>query len=331
MKKLARLKNKIRSVIESVPLLKHAVRKLQSLRHSPETLVLRPPTDRESILIENLRARIINLPEPVIGLSDAGNEWSRNRLRLRSLILQEDPRSFLHWDVIRQTMFVGNVEYVAAELFFLQKSGLWDRYQQGIRETDFGCPEFSWTYPKSSPNLIHHAYTIGCFEKVSGKSVNEFKTVFEFGGGYGSMCRLFHQLGFQGKYIIFDFPDLSALQSYYLTSIGLKVKSIESFSHEMSGVFCLSTPDAYKKFMKSGQDACFLGTWSVSETPEAVRGDLFAFLPSFDHYIIAFQERYNELNNVHFFQKFSEARPGLHWYQTPIPHLPGNHYCFGFS
>ena len=48
--------------------------------------------------------------------------------------------------------------------------------------------------------------------------------IVEFGGGYGSMCRLLHKLGFSGQYFIYDLPEFVALQRYFLKSIGMPVR-----------------------------------------------------------------------------------------------------------
>src|SRR5207244_11597755 len=66
--------------------------------------------------------------------------------------------------------------------------------------------------------------------------VDDLACVLEFGGGYGSMCRLFHNLGFRGRYLIFDLPAFSALQRFFLRSIGMCVGSPEEFRDGACGV-----------------------------------------------------------------------------------------------
>ena len=46
--------------------------------------------------------------------------------------------------------------------------------------------------------------------------------IVEFGGGYGSMCRLVRKLGFKGRYVIFDLRPILALQKYYLGLHGVE-------------------------------------------------------------------------------------------------------------
>src|SRR5438128_674620 len=61
-----------------------------------------------------LRAKVSHLPVVTTtcdGESTATETWQRLRLRFRQLVATDDPRRFLKWDVIRQTMFVGTALY----------------------------------------------------------------------------------------------------------------------------------------------------------------------------------------------------------------------------
>jgi hypothetical protein len=48
-----------------------------------------------------------------------------------------------------------------------------------------------------------------------GLDVRGFDFVIEFGGGYGSLCRLFFNQQFKGQYVLFDLPPFSALQHFF--------------------------------------------------------------------------------------------------------------------
>ena len=65
---------------------------------------------------------------------------------------------------------------------------------------------------------------LALFEETTGSKIDTLELIFEFGGGYGSMCRLAHNLGFNQAYIIFDLQPFSALQNYYLSSLDLPVR-----------------------------------------------------------------------------------------------------------
>ncbi len=111
--------------------------------------------------------------------------------------------------------------FARVELHALRKSERWDVWRRAIGEQAAGLPFPCLFYPLSSSNAIHHGYHLYRFETQTGVGIQEFGTIVEFGGGYGSLCRLAHRLGFRGKYIIFDLPEQCALQRYYLSSIGI--------------------------------------------------------------------------------------------------------------
>lgn len=281
-------------------------------------------------LIEEFKKEVALLPALQMDQSAANNEWTMNRMKIRSLILNKNPRSFLNWDIIRYTMFVGKQSYVANELGHLKRSVYWrKRYEQAIIETNIGRPERSIYYKKSSSNLIHNAFTLCQFEEQSQTTVDDLNVVLEFGGGYGSMCRLFHNLRFRGKYIIFDFPEFNALQKFYLKSIGLPVLNSEDVSKSSSGIVCLSDMEHLTRVIPVNSKKLFLATWSISETSEYFRRFFFEAIPEFDHYLIAYQQKFGEVDNTAFFSTFIKNREALSWKAWEIPHLKDQYYLIG--
>jgi hypothetical protein len=156
-------------------------------------------------------------------------------------------------------------------------------------------------------------------------------TVFEFRGGYGSMCRLFFNLKFKGKYVIYDFKPFSFLQKFYLMSIGLNIYDIAEYSNVNSGIFLIHDKEELLSFSKSynKNNSIFIGTWSISESNLETRNLIFNNVTNFSSYLIAFQLNFGELNNLDFFENFKNQFPNLKWSQYEINHLPGNYYLFG--
>lgn len=125
-------------------------------------------------------------------------------------------------------MFASAARYIFTELNFVKRSPEWITCRhRAIRESSVGHPIPYPFYPASSGNLIRHAYHVASFEEKTQCKTKDIDFVFEFGGdgGYGSMCRLFYNAGFHGKYVIFDLPPFSALQVYFLKTLGLPVQS----------------------------------------------------------------------------------------------------------
>ena len=200
--------------------IKHLLNKLLCIAYNKPLPVL---TNHEKDLLSEFRASFFELP--VITKTDllpSEAVWINYLNRLRQLVLNQEPREFLRWSPVAETMFIVFARFIFTELKYLKSCPNWNtRWRAAIKESSIGNPVLYLFYKSSSGNLIQHAYHLAQFEEKTGSEVHDMKYVLEFGGGYGSMCRLFFNLGFSGKYIIFDFPAFNALQSYYLKSIGI--------------------------------------------------------------------------------------------------------------
>ena len=295
---------------------------------------LQTPSSQEQDYFSELQLAVRELPvlETANALpSEAA--WLSNMNRLRELFLKRNPKRFLRWDVISGTMFVANAPYVSTELNYLKHRSNWKtRWEAAIKESSVGHPVAYLFYPTSSGNLIHHAYHVAQFEETTGAQVRDMDYVFEFGGGYGSMCRLFFNLGFHGKYIIFDLPLFSALQRYFLKTIGLPVHSVDTFRKSKAGVVCLSDTQQLKALLTNhitASNSIFVATWSISESPIAIRDSVLPLISEFTSFLIAYQDRFGEVNNVDFFDSWKNTHGAVTWHGWRIEHIPGNNYLFG--
>lgn len=284
---------------------------------------------QEKRLIEELRSSFLKLSSPVENSSQSEKQWMDNINRLKTLVISDDPRIFLQWDVITRTMVVGNADFIDIELNFLRNLPDWNRWEKAINEVPVGQPTLFPKYPSSSGNLIHHAYHVAQFEKKTGTNIETIDTIFEFGGGYGSMYRLMHNLGFQGKYIIFDFPAFSALQQFFIKSIGLEVHTIDSYKSAKSGVICISDLDQLELVLTSqisSDNSMFLASWSISETPIEFRESILSLITQFKAFLIAYQGQFDNNNNIEFFEKWKNDQDAIEWHNFKIEHIPNNYY-----
>ena len=178
------------------------------------------PTEKELRLVADLKSAFDKLPyNDLKSDSVAEKKWHDFIGELRRLVNDSDPRDFLRWDVIRKTMFTANAPYVKPELGYLKNRPDWqDNLCHVVKESPIGHPIPYYLHPDSSENSIHHTYHLARFQQEANLSIKEADLIVEFGGGYGNMCRLVHRFGFKGKYIIYDFPEFVAIQTYYLKS-----------------------------------------------------------------------------------------------------------------
>lgn len=285
------------------------------VRRLRSTLLL-PPTNAEASLIRALRhelAALDPLPEPVVGLE---NVWLEFRRQFRRLFAGRDPRAFLKWELTRRSLY--NAGPLPEELCAVTALPDWaTRWRAAVRESPTGRPDRCPAWPETSWNLIHHAFALSHFERTAGRRVEEFGLIIEFGGGYGSMARLVWQLGFRGHYVIYDLPEMSAVQRYYLTSIGIPVSATKT-AHHGPMVSCANSADDLGSVTGESVADLFLGTWSLSETPIAFRN---WFLPMVrtDHYFFAYEDRYRGVDNGRFFADLRAREGAFRWAHWPSP------------
>ncbi len=282
-----------------------------------------PPNRIQRAAIRTFRAEVESIPFPLETpeASQAQSLWTANRRRLREAALSRDPRAFLTWDVVTKTMFMPPyVAFVSTELAFLRNDD-WNTWRFTLKEPHLGAPCPSFVYPFSSSNTIHHAYHLARFQVECDEHLSNFGEIFEFGGGYGSLCRIVHKLGFSGNYLIFDFPEQSALQRYYLSSAGIRnVSTISDFE---------ALRDALRS--TSGGRRLFIATWSLSESPYSLRKKIADEIKDFDAFLIAYQSEFGGIVNRRFFDEWQTWFPGVSWRTVEIDHFPPNTYLFGIA
>jgi hypothetical protein len=275
-------------------------------------------------LIEELRAGCRALPlAPTAGGTPNANDWATATNRLRHLALHADPRAFLRWDVIVERMAARHSPITPIELAALQSRPDWEsRWRPAIRECAAGRPYRFTDWPDSSEPLIQTAYALSRLELLAGRPVTQWDTVIEFGGGFGNLCRLLHQLGHRGRHVIFDLPAFTQLQRYYLHSAGImrdgddRIVLTSDFAELERHVAALPA-DAWGMFV-----AC----WSLSETPLELRARVRPLVERIGRYAIAYQERYGEVDNVDYFMR--AWLPGTQRTQR-IVHRDGDHFFVG--
>jgi hypothetical protein len=272
------------------------------------------PSERERRLMDKLRTEV----REAVAATEVDDEWTKFTGRLSTLVETTDPRAFLAWDVIRDTMFVDYARFMRDEFSYLRNLPEWrSRWAPAVQETSAGHPlPYLW-YPKSSANLLHHAYHLARFEQLASTRVDAFERVIEFGAGYGSANRLIRKLGFRGSYVMHDLPMFAALQRYFLASAGLEddqntwVTSVEQLA----------------PFLKaSAPKTLFVAMWSLSETPLDLRTNVLESVRGCDAFMICYQQRWNNVDNVRFFNDWAESRPDLRCHREQLGHLPGNYY-----
>ena len=298
------LRQKVRSLVTTVSAVASDVK-------------LRQPTESERLLIQELRDGVRALHPIVLNEAPgAEREWQLNMLSLRKTILKHDPRGFLRWKVIVDTMFFsGRTE----ELLYLQSLISWPQWREAVRESSVGRPMVYLEMKESSGNLLHHAYSLARFSEAFQVEPASLGDIVEFGGGYGSFARLARRVGHSAGYTIFDLAEFGLLQQYFLASV----------LGPQHGVDLISGPGRLRERLAHSKIDLFVATWSLSESPLIVRELIENVIGRPKFVLIAYQHAFGEVDNVRYFEDFMTSRPQYDWRHESIPHLPENKYLFG--
>lgn len=254
--------------------------------------------------VDQFRQRMSELPEPKTDLKPP--YWEAWRLDLWRRSQTQDPTRFWEWPCIYHTMLQNHwpesVRYEYANI------DTW-RFNSALATPHFGPTDY-FRDTALSMNLIHQAYHIHQWETATGRKINTLDTIVEFGGGYGAMALLCHRLGFDGKYIIYDLPEFSLLQEYYLSQFGL-----------------LANVEWNPKRKPKGVDL-FMALYSLSEVTPGQRDKLLVRANS---YLFLYSGLWEGWNNVEWFRQFA-ASTVLEWRHNEIDWLPdpNNWYSLGW-
>ncbi len=285
---------------------------------------------RDGRLARDLRADAAGIVDADVVAAEI---WEAKRRRLRELLLEGDPAGFLRWDVVKTTMVKRGRAPLAHELRHLRARPDWrTRWRPALRECTTGSPRPFPLHPRTSGNLIHQAYHLCRFEETTGLSLPTLPYVVEFGGGYGSLCRLFHQMGFAGTYVIYDLPEVSALQRFFLRSVGIGALRPQEAPDSGPSAITVSGLDDLRRLLTARPPglAAFIAEWSLGETPLALRRLVLPEVAGLDAYLLGYTERFESLDNRAFFADWRKTLPGYAWHDVPLPHLhKAEWYLFG--
>ncbi len=271
--------------------------------------------------LSELQEKIEVLPDP------PPSSWRQNQLELRKRILKTtDMKAFPYWSIIQATMYVGDAQYIHnVELPYVASLIPLDVLvidKDIIAEpASIGCNDGRIL----STNLIHQAYSLSQLNL----DISKLDTILEFGGGYGAMCLLCRRLGFKGRYIIYDLPEFSLLQQYYLSCYDVEAEywvaptKLEPVIRNIE----LLAPFIENSFIESID--LLIGLWSLSEVDNLSFRDHFIDLYAAKNYLFAYGRIWHDINNTKWFDRLQYKYQKVEWLSKQIDHLPAHCYLTG--
>lgn len=250
-----------------------------------------------------------------------------------NLIIQKKLINFLRNPFIQKMFFIHNRLFIKNELREIMNDIKgFSQWKKLLHEDNVGDPIRYFLYPKSSGNRIRQVYHLKKFCDFSKIKINEIKKVLEIGGGYGCMARIFSKLNSKIKYIIFDTFEVNLLQYYYL-----KLNKLDADIDNNKSKINLSS--SLKDICKDDQNpqTLFIANWSLSEMPLKLRSRILKFTFKIPHILISFQDNFENINNLKYFQKIREKLDkkgyktlvtGLQYYNNAIFNTNKHYYLF---
>ena len=250
-----------------------------------------------------------------------------------NLIIQKKLINFLRNPFIQKMFFINNRLFIKNELREIKNDIKgFSQWKKLLQEDNVGDPIRYFLYPKSSGNRIRQVYHLKKFCDFSKIKIKEIKKVLEIGGGYGCMARIFSKLNSKIKYIIFDTFEVNLLQYYYL-----KLNKLDANIDNIKSKINLSS--SLKDICKDDQNpqTLFIANWSLSEMPLKLRSRILKFTFKIPHILISFQDNFENINNLKYFQKIREKLDkkgyktlvtGLQYYNNAIFNTNKHYYLF---
>jgi hypothetical protein len=298
--------------------LRPAIRKVQDVVATVSDWLAPPATAEQAALVARLRAELNALhQEDSVQLPF----WREVGERLRLQAEQSDPMFFMRWPDIAATMVNDTAPFTVAAYRRLRRSPNWTTvWRAAIRHPNFGhAPPFLPDL-RTNANTVMHAAHLQRFQEVTGRDLLGCAGIAEFGGGYGSMCRLTAKLGFSGRYTIFDLPPILALQRFFLGLHGL----------EMPHPNRLLTANLETVAAAMPADTALMSTWAMSEMPIELRLNIEGLFHDsrVSAALLAYQRWFGGIDNTAYFQDLTHRHAaGWNWRRIEID--ADSDYLFG--
>lgn len=248
--------------------------------------------------------------------------WNEMRKEFVKNLQESDPSDFCNWKVVRKMFCIPTKE----PLMSLQQRSDWPRWKRALEESPVGNPRSFPPLPESSGNLIHQAHHVAQLLDGTSCNLEELGEIIEFGGGYGCICRLLFRLGFRGRYVIYDLPEFSALQEYFLSQAGSMTQVVYNKASDTknSAILLYDMKKLREQFQMSSDKIAFIATWSVSETPPSLRENFFSILSPITYFLFAYRGMFKGIDNSRYFAEFRRVNNTYNWFDWKIEYLSGN-------
>lgn len=174
-----------------------------------------------------------------------------------------------------------------------------DKWKKVLTEPFLGHTEESYERAKkyilidtdrveTTPWALKSSHHVLSYLINTGKNLDDFDQIVEFGPGIGDTCRVINDLGFTGDYYLYDLPEVLRVSTFYNS----KYNNVKGITH-------------YSEVPK-GKKTLFIGTWSISEAPLSLRDEVFRYFANAEYLIIYQAQAFEYANGPYFMIKFPQ-------------------------
>ncbi len=184
-----------------------------------------------------------------------------------------------------------------------------------------------------------HLYHFKVLLDSTGRGLNSFDNIIEYGAGTGDNVPLIRQARFKGKHFIYDLPEMHLLQQYFLGLSSYPSYVIDSFSNPVDvqqrrTLMSSSLDNLVKHYQHSTttlpSNDLLIATYSLAESDVVLRNNFISAFSNISYGLIAYVSYFDFVDNAHYFQSVLPALLPNHyicqWRQDPV-HLPDHHYA----
>ena len=253
----------------------------------------------DPIILKTIKRKLNKLSFENKNLKKTHNVFNK---KIIYLLKKESLTNFLRNNFVQKMFFVHNRLFILKELNKLRNNKNWKFYKKIINEDNVGDPIRYFLYPKSSGNRINHTYHLSILSSEFNVNLKKINKVFEFGGGYGCMARIFSKINKKVSYTCFDTNYVNLLQYYYLKQNNLNV----GFSKKNDFYLISNLKNNKNYFSNNISNYIFIANWSLSETPIKFRKKFYSLIKNSELILICFQEKFEEINNLKYFKNMEK-------------------------
>jgi hypothetical protein len=147
----------------------------------------------------------------------------------------------------------------------------------GMTEMDYDQFYSIFHDVKTTMNRIQHAAHLIYTDWV--EDIKGLNTIIDIGSGIGEMADIVYKLGFKGKYIIYDFPEVIQIQKWHHKQLGLEnIEYISNYEELKPADLCIST-------------------WALTEMPLELRENILNKIGGTKNWLIAYSNLIFNLDN----------------------------------